>query len=114
MKGNNNMPRAIIYRTLKDSTYIVITDRFVFYFSSEFYKNKFSEEIYTFRTKINNKLASLYLMPVKLNNYADVIYYSKIEKRGFMVKDRITGGIIEWLGSITLDGQIKTSAKFKE
>jgi len=53
-------------------------------------------------------------MPVELDDYADIVYYSKVEKRGFYVVSRETKGVINWLGNIILDGRIRTNGNLKE
>jgi len=85
------------------------TERFVFKFSSLFYLIKFEEDQHDFRNKLEGKLKTLYLMPVSLGDYSDVILYSKIEKRGFYVLDKLEGTVIQWLGNTILNGQIKTN-----
>lgn len=103
------MAKSKIYPNLEETEFTYNTDHFIFYFSSLFYKNKFTEEVQDFRDKINNKFKGLYLMPTNLDDYADIVYYSKVEKRGFRVKIIETNEVVKWLGSITLDGVIRTN-----
>lgn len=102
--------RAIIYSDLQETEFKYQAEKFIFHFSSMFYLNKFKEEIDDFRDKIRRKFTTLYLIPVELNDYAAIILYSKIEKRGFYIVSRETKGVINWLGNITLNGVIKTNA----
>lgn len=108
------MTRATIYSDLEESEFTFETDKFVFHFSSLFYLNKYSDEIQEFRDKVRKKFTTLYLMPVELDDYADIVYYSKVEKRGFYVVSRETKGVINWLGNIILDGRIRTNGNLKE
>lgn len=107
------MIRATIYANLEESEFKFETEKYTFYFSSKFYLTKFTEEIQGFRKKVKDKLTTLYLMPVELDDYADLVYYNKVEKRGFHVVSRETMGVINWLGSITLVGVIKTNGNLK-
>ena len=54
-----------------------------FNFSSEFYKNKFENQIEQHRTKINESLSKRFGLVVINPILADIVLYSKVESRGF-------------------------------
>jgi len=82
--------RPKIYYSLKESKFKLDVGNYVLYFSSEFYLNKFKtmQPIYT-KTE-REKLISRFNILVRSNNYFDIILYKLIEKRGFLIKDRVT------------------------
>lgn len=108
------MARPKIYANLEKSEFTFETEKYKFYFSSKFYLTKFADEILAFRKKVKDKFTTLYLMPVELNDYADIVYYNKVEKRGFHIVSRETKEVINWVGNIILDGRIRTNRNFKE
>lgn len=75
-------PRGICYN-LKESPYTISTGDIVFYFSSEFYRQKFEEEADAHRLKISESLSNRFDLKLSFKNMADIVLYSKIEKRGF-------------------------------
>lgn len=54
-----------------------------FNFSSEFYKNKFINQIEEHRNKINQSLSKRFGLVVINPILSDIVLYSKIESRGF-------------------------------
>lgn len=82
------MTDNVIYYDINKSPYKFETIYFTFYFSSQFYLNKFKTNYYNYVTDEQNKLK------VKLKNNVDFIkifsldYYKKVEKRGFRVYDK--------------------------
>lgn len=101
--------RSVIYEDLINSEFVYETENFRFKFSSLFYLDKYQSEVSDFREKLRKKFTSLYLVPVELSDYADIVYYNKIEKRGFCVTHKETGVVLSWVGALTLSGVIKTS-----
>lgn len=75
---------------LKESEYKVIFNGFIFYFSSELYKNKFNNLIENFIELEEIKLKTKYKVKINLTNYLAIALYKRIEKRGFLIKDDIT------------------------
>jgi hypothetical protein len=76
-----------IYHNLKESKYTVSNSEIVFYFSSEFYLNKFLDGYRENRNKFKKRLGNLLVdSPLNLNVVADICYYQEIEKRGFFVR----------------------------
>lgn len=75
----------MIYNDLNESNYTFKYDDLVFYFSSNFYKEKFIKEYINFIRDETMKLK----VKFKCNIYCDemilLLLYKKIEKRGFKV-----------------------------
>lgn len=108
------MRKSKIYFVLEESEFKHETENYIFYFSSLFYLEKFLSEIEDFHKKVTFKFFSLYNMPVYLKDYSYLVYYNKVEKRGFHVYDKINNEVIKWLGDIILSGQIKTKESFND
>lgn len=76
----------MIYNDINESNYTFNYDNLVFYFSSNFYKEKFIKEYSDF---IKNETMKLKIK-FKCNIYCDemilLLLYKKIEKRGFKVE----------------------------
>ena len=75
----------MIYNDLNESNYTFKYDDLVFYFSSQFYQEKFTREYSQFLKDETMKLK----IKFKCNIYCDemilLLLYKKIEKRGFKV-----------------------------
>lgn len=75
----------MIYNDLNESNYTFKYDDLVFYFSSQFYQEKFTREYAQFLKDETMKLK----IKFKCNIYCDemilLLLYKKIEKRGFKV-----------------------------
>lgn len=108
---NNLTKRGIAYN-LKLSPYkvqleYVASSRDVnsitFVFSSEFYRQKFSEELQNNRAKIQESLSKRFGYEVKQEMLCDIVLYSKIEKRGFLIF--YNNEVVECQEYITLDGK---------
>lgn len=76
----------MIYNDINESNYTFKYDDLVFYFSSNFYKEKFIKEHINFVLDETMKLK----IKFKCNIYCDemilLLLYKKIEKRGFKVE----------------------------
>lgn len=70
---------------LKESNYIFKMGDFTFYFSSEFYLNKFKSEVQNFINMETSKMIAKYKVNINLYFYFAMAFYRKIEKRGFYV-----------------------------
>lgn len=78
-----------VYLDLKKTPIKTLNKGLIFYFSSEFYKKKFIENVNKYIHEENLKLKNKY----KISNICDlflaVSYYKKVEKRGFRVYDSV-------------------------
>lgn len=76
-----------IYYNLNDSEYKLNLKEndLTFYFSSEFYKNKFSENFENYLITENLKLCVKYECKIDASNMLLLKLYQKIETRGFRV-----------------------------
>lgn len=79
-----------IYTNIIESEYTSITGGFRFYFSSEFYKNKFDHNVKRFVEIETLKFKNKYKILINLELYFTFVYYKLIEKRGFYVVDVLT------------------------
>lgn len=61
-----------------------------FYFSSKFYLEKFKTGVDEFVENEKRKFDAKYKVPINLYYYFMVVFYKKIEKRGFLVKYKDT------------------------
>ncbi len=81
VKTRNN-----IYYDLKLSPFIYTTEQGVkFHFSSQLYHDKFKDQYLSYRERVENYLTKTYSIDVETKVFADVVLYSKIEKRGFLI-----------------------------
>ena len=75
----------MIYNDINESNYTIKYDNLVFYFSSQFYQEKFTREYLQF---LKDEIMKLKIK-FKCNIYCDemilLLLYKKIEKRGFKV-----------------------------
>ena len=76
-----------IYYDLNESEYFFKYKGLIFYFSIEFYKKKFAEEISNFIETETFKLQVKYNMNINFDILFMISLYKKIEKRGFRIYD---------------------------
>lgn len=76
--------RGICYK-LKDSEYIVVVDDIKFYFSSRAYMRKFYEGFMNNREIMKETLMKKYNTNCNFNTMFDLVFYEKLELRGFYV-----------------------------
>lgn len=76
----------MIYYDLTKSEFVVRYDDFEFYFSSQFYKNKFLESHIDYVRDERLKLESRFKCGIYADSLLLLELYKKIEKRGFYVK----------------------------
>lgn len=88
-----------IYHDLQESTYTAFNTEAVFFFSSEFYRDKFLKEYKEHRDRMLVKMEEV--NPTFYKYYKDRLYfyydlrlYARIEKRGFRVE--IKGREYDW------------------
>lgn len=79
---------------LNKSEYKFIFEDFIFYFSSEFYMNKFKNGVQQFILLETIKLQNKYKLKINLNLYLAVSFYKRIEKRGFRVVHKTNGFLL--------------------
>lgn len=76
----------IVYYELDDSPFFLRLNNFMFYFSSKFYKDKFTDGYEEYIRNETLKLNLRYKMIVYADEMLLLSFYKKIEKRGFKVK----------------------------
>lgn len=84
--------RNKIYYDIKEATYFYTIYNIRLYFSSKFYMEKYKNEIEGYINKEAQKLKIRYKLNINMNEILALVYYKKIEKRGFyaynMTKDK--------------------------
>ena len=80
---------------LNESEYYFKYKGLVFYFSSEFYKKKFADEISSFIETETFKIQVKYNININFDILLMISLYKKIEKRGFRIYDEETGEILK-------------------
>lgn len=80
-----------IFYDISLSDICVNIDNYKFYFSSDLYRDKFISNYQNFVKAENDKINVKYKMSGDFKEYLTIIYYMKIEKRGFRVyyKDKL-------------------------
>lgn len=83
--------RGGVFYDLQESNIEYKIDNYVFKFSSELYKNKFISGYQEFVKEENSKINSRYNLMGDFREYLTIIFYKKVEKRGFYVsyKDKL-------------------------
>lgn len=74
-----------IYTNIEESDYFFMANDFVFYFSSESYKNKFIKRIDNYILEEKRKELDKYSINITPIMLLYIYYYSTLEKRGFRV-----------------------------
>lgn len=75
----------MVYNNIEDSPYKVEIGDYTFYFSSEFYKNNFSERYKAFLIDEKYKFQVKYDVSIDFDAIFLLYLYKGIEKRGFRV-----------------------------
>jgi hypothetical protein len=75
-----------IYHNLMESRYRVSNSEILFFFSSEFYLNKFMDRYEEYRLEFKSKLKRITDVPYNTDTLADITLYQIIEKRGFYAR----------------------------
>lgn len=70
---------------LDNSEYISKVHDYVYYFSSEFNLNRFNDGLYDFIKTETGKLKAKYHVGIDISDYLSIVFYKRIEKRGFKV-----------------------------
>lgn len=89
------MTDNVIYYDIDKSPYKYETVYFDFYFSSQFYLNKFKREVYEYIDIEQNKLKVKFRHLVSFERILMLDYYTKVEKRGFKVYDKLKEKFVE-------------------
>ena len=83
MEGGERVRR--VEYDLNDSNYISEINDYIFYFSSSFNKRRFDENYLHFAVEEMAKLKAKYHVSIDLLDYLTIVFYKRIEKRGFRV-----------------------------
>lgn len=75
----------MVYNNIDESTYIFEYDKLKFYFSSQFYLNKFKNEYSNFLKDEQMKIKLKYKCNIYCDDMILLLLYKRIEKRGFKV-----------------------------
>ena len=75
--------RDKIYYNIKETTYFYTIYNIRLYFSSKFYMKKYKNEIEGYINKEAQKIKIKYRFNINMNEILALVYYKKIEKRGF-------------------------------
>lgn len=70
---------------LNNSNYISKVHDYIYYFSSEFNLNRFNDGLYEFIKIETGKLKAKYHVGIDISDYLTLVFYKRIEKRGFKV-----------------------------
>ena len=76
-----------IYLDIKESDYSVTMQGITFFFSSKYYLEKFTNKVLEYVAIETAKLYIKYGIKINLDIYFMIVYYKKIEKRGFRIYD---------------------------
>lgn len=76
-----------VYYDTHDSDIYFVYDHYKIYFSSQFYKSKFTYELDEFMQKEYTKIFNKYKVIIDLQLYLVFSLYEKVEKRGYKVED---------------------------
>ena len=75
-----------IYYDLNESTYVSVQGDFKFYFSSQFYNDKFEQGLQRYINNETLKVKIRYDHRISLDDLLCLSFYKKIEKRGYRVE----------------------------
>ena len=76
----------MIYNDIDESTYSFNYDDMIFYFSSQFYQEKFKNEYVSYLKEETDKLRIKFKCGIDADYMILLLLYKKIEKRGFRVE----------------------------
>lgn len=88
------MGKRVEYDINKSQCFIRVND-YALFFSSEFNKRRFENNFYLFIEEETNKLRAKYKVNIDMYDYLLIVFYKKIEKRGFRVLTYQNDDIIE-------------------
>lgn len=97
---NSKSARGIYYDISLSDIYVDI-DNLRFYFSSLFNKERFINKVDEYNYKCDMRFTNI--AKIKINqNITSLRFYDEIEKRGFLIKDNLNGGIYKCLDEVSL------------
>lgn len=102
------------YNDLSKSEYTHETDKFIFYFNSEYRKDLFKKRLKENYNHLEKKMLALYGIPVNLKEFNQIYTYKETENRGFYIFHKKEGVHIEWVKHIILDGVMKTQKNLQD
>ena len=77
--------KTIIYRDIKKTTYNCMIDDMCFHFSSLFNLTRFKNNVNYYVNEEELKIRNKYQLELDIKKYLLIVFYKKIEKRGFYV-----------------------------
>ena len=80
---------------ISQSNYFCRVNDYLFYFTSIFNQRRFEANFNLFIEEETNKLKAKYHVNIELYDYLLLVFYKKIEKRGFKVKKYENNDIID-------------------
>ena len=83
------------FTDIMESDIIAIYGSYKYYFTSNFNKKKFIENIEDYVYLEELKIKNRYGINIELNDYLAVWFYKKVQKKGFKVEDLKTGKLIK-------------------
>ena len=83
------MEEKKVVLNIHESNYSYSFGGFIFYFSSNFYKEKFEREVLKYIDEEELKIKNKYKIDISIGLYLAIALYRKIEKRGFRIFDNI-------------------------
>ena len=83
------MEQKKVVLNIHESNYSYGFAGFIFYFSSNFYKEKFEREVLKYIDEEELKIKNKYKTDLSVGLYLAISLYRKIEKRGFRVYDNV-------------------------
>lgn len=99
------MTRNGIFYDLTVSPYYKTLGDFTYFFSSRMHLQKFCTGYKAHRLEMNDRLKKRYGIPVLLDVYADIYYYTLKESRGFLIYNSIEGEYITCKDKLLLSGE---------
>lgn len=79
-----------IYLNIDESIYYYEYKNLKFYFSSKFNLKRFSEKVDEFVKKETYNLQIKFQNPVYIDEFLAIVFYRKIERRGFRIQEAIS------------------------
>lgn len=97
------MEKNKVCLNINESNYVATFGGFNFYFSSNFYKEKFEKEVLKYVEDEELKIENKYKMQINVRLYLAISLYKKIEKRGFRVFDNVNKRFVTPFISFTIN-----------
>lgn len=97
---NQKSARGVYYDISLSDIYVDI-DGLRFYFSSVFNKERFINRLIEYNHKCDMRFTNVAKIKIK-QNITSLRLYDEIEKRGFLIKNTLNGGIYKCLDEVNL------------